>query len=29
MERLRREGEGLLIIYDKAIQADALKPVPA
>ncbi len=25
-ERLRHEGEGLLIIYDNAIQADALKP---
>jgi tetratricopeptide (TPR) repeat protein len=26
MERLRHEGEGLLIIYDNATQADALKP---
>ena len=26
MERLRHEGAGLLIIYDNAIQADALKP---
>jgi tetratricopeptide (TPR) repeat protein len=26
MERLRHEGEGLLIIYDNASQADALKP---
>ena len=25
-ERLRREGEGLLLIYDNATQADALKP---
>jgi tetratricopeptide (TPR) repeat protein len=26
MERLRHEGEGLLIVYDNATQADALKP---
>jgi tetratricopeptide (TPR) repeat protein len=26
MERLRHEGEGLLIIYDNATQADALRP---
>jgi hypothetical protein len=26
MERLRHEGEGLLIIYDNATRADALKP---
>ena len=26
MERLRHEGEGLLLIYDNAIDADALKP---
>ena len=26
MDRLRHEGEGLLIIYDNATQADALKP---
>ena len=26
MERLRHEGEGLLLIYDNAAQADALKP---
>jgi hypothetical protein len=26
MERLRYEGEGILLIYDNAIEADALKP---
>jgi tetratricopeptide (TPR) repeat protein len=26
MERLRHEGEGILLIYDNAIDADALKP---
>src|SRR5215469_6312914 len=26
MERLRHEGEGCLLIYDNAIDADALKP---
>jgi class 3 adenylate cyclase/tetratricopeptide (TPR) repeat protein len=26
MERLRQEGEGILLIYDNAIDADALKP---
>ena len=26
MERLRHEGEGILLIYDNAVDADALKP---
>jgi hypothetical protein len=26
MERLRHEGEGILLIYDNAINADGLKP---
>ena len=26
IERLRHEGEGLLLIYDNAVDADALKP---
>ena len=26
MERLRHEGEGILLIYDNATDADALKP---
>lgn len=27
IERLRHEGEGILLIFDNAIDADALKPI--